>query len=612
MTGGGSIILEARDLCIAYGRAPPVIDGLDITIRQGEVVGLLGESGCGKSTAAYAMLGLARPPGRITRGRLGFEGRDLLSLPPEALRAIRGRDIGLIVQNPRAALNPMLRVGRQIGNVWRAHQGGREEAARARAIEMLRLVGINDPERRVESYAHELSGGMAQRVLIAMALSSAPKLLIADEPTSGLDVTIQAQLLDQMWQATRSTGSAVLLVTQETGIIANYCDRVLVMHGGRIVEDIATRRFFAAPSHPASRAILAVTEAEERHLPMAAAAGAGAGTPLLEVEALSRFFALRNTTKRVQAVSAVSFTIGTGETLGLVGESGSGKTTVGRCLLRLLEPSGGRIVYRGTPISQLSKRDLRKFRAKLQIVLQDPYDSLDPRWTVGRSLREPLDAHTRLSAREKQRRVEHLLRLVDLTPETGAQRPRNLGSGVLQRINIARALANDPEFLVLDEPTAVLAPSARIGLVRLLRRLQRELDLSYLFISHDLTTVSQVCHSVAVMYLSQVVEVGDTEAIFTNPRHPYTKALIASHLAPDPDHRRVDRPERETLSGEIPSPIDLPVGCYLFSRCPHGVERCAQEPQELLPDGAGRWTRCWRARCGELEPAALEGVMHGA
>ena len=602
------VILEARDIAVAYGHAAPVVNGLDLVIRQGEVVGLLGESGCGKSTAAYAMLGLARPPGVITRGSVSFEGQNLLTMPPERLRAIRGRDIGLIVQNPRSALNPMLRVGRQIANVWRSHQKGDESAARARAVEMLRLVGINDPERRVESYAHELSGGMAQRVLIAIALSSAPKLLVADEPTSGLDVTIQAQLLDQMWRATRTTGSAVLLVTQETGIIANYCDRVLVMYGGRIVETIPTRTFFAAPTHPASRAILKMSEAEEQHQ---AALPSGTETPLLEVDSLSRFFEIRNTTKRVQAVSKVSFTIGVGQTLGLVGESGSGKTTVGRCLLRLLEPSDGRIAYRGTPINTLTKRDMRKFRAKLQIVLQDPYDSLDLRWTVGRSLREPLDQHTRFSLREKRRHVERLLRLVDLSPDTASQKPRNLGSGVLQRINIARALANDPEFLVLDEPTSVLAPSARIGLVRLLRKLQKELGLSYLFISHDLTTVSQVCHRVAVMYLSQVVEIGNTEEIFKAPRHPYTKALIASHLAPDPHNRRVDRAKNEALAGEIPSPIDLPLGCYLFSRCPHAVERCAQEPQELLPDSAGRWTRCWRARAGELEPVAKE-LAHGA
>jgi len=605
-----SLILDAADLTVAYGGARPIVDGLNMTIRQGEVVGLLGESGCGKSTAAYALLGLARPPGRIVRGAVHFEGADLLKLPPEPLRRIRGRDIGLIVQNPRAALNPMLRVGRQIGAVWRAHQAGDAKAARARAVEMLRLVGINDPERRADSFAHELSGGMAQRVLIAIALSSAPRLLIADEPTSGLDVTIQAQLLDQMWQATRRSGSAVLLVTQETGIIANYCDRVLVMHGGRIVEDLSTRAFFRAPTHAASRAILAVAEQEEPEA--AAPVWRGAPARLLEMVALSRFFAVRNSTKRVQAVSNVSLTIHAGETLGLVGESGSGKTTVGRCLLRLLDPSEGRILYRGTPIDRVSPRDMRRFRAKLQIVLQDPYDSLDPRWTIGRSLREPLDLHAKTSGRDKQRRIETLLRLVDLPARIASRRPRDLGSGALQRINIARALASDPEFIVLDEPTSVLAPSARIGLVRLLRRLQNELGLSYLFISHDLTTVSQICHRVAVMYLSQVVEVGDTEQVFNHPRHPYTKALIASHLSPDPNNRRVDRIGREVLAGEIPSPIDLPRGCYLSSRCPHALPRCAEEPQELRQDADGRWLRCWRATAGELDASPLEAVADGA
>jgi oligopeptide/dipeptide ABC transporter ATP-binding protein len=600
------VILQAVDLTIRYGEAPPIVEGLNLHIRAGEVVGLLGESGCGKSTAAYALLGLARPPGQIVRGEVRFEGADLLTMPPETLRRIRGRDIGLIVQNPRAALNPMLRVGRQIGAVWRAHQTGNAKAARARAVEMLRLVGINDPERRVDSFAHELSGGMAQRVLIAIALSSAPRLLIADEPTSGLDVTIQAQLLDQMWQATRRSGSAVLLVTQETGIIANYCDRVLVMHGGRIVEDLATRAFFRTPTHPASRAILAVAEHEQPDI--TAATPHATGARLLEVVALSRSFAIRNSAKRVQAVSNVNFTIHAGETLGLVGESGSGKTTVGRCLLRLLDASDGRILYRGTPIDQVSRRDMRRFRAKLQIVLQDPYDSLDPRWTIGRTLREPLDLHGRGSSADKQRRIEQLLQLVDLPPRTAQRRPRDLGSGALQRINIARALASDPEFVVLDEPTSVLAPSARIGLVRLLRRLQRELGLSYLFISHDLTTVSQICHRVAVMYLSQVVEVGDTDQVFNHPRHPYTKALIASHLSPDPDNRRVDRPGREVLAGEIPSPIDLPRGCYLFSRCPHAVLRCKEEPQQLHEAEDGRWLRCWRAISGELDEPVLENA----
>jgi oligopeptide/dipeptide ABC transporter ATP-binding protein len=604
-------LLEVRNVSVAYGNGAPAVDGLNLTIRSGEVVGLLGESGCGKSTAAYALLGLVRPPGRIISGSVFFEGRDLLQMRGETLRAIRGRDIGLIVQNPRGALNPMLRVGEQIGTVWRAHQRGDARAARARAIEMLRLVGINDPERRVDSYAHELSGGMAQRVLIAIALSSTPKLLIADEPTSGLDVTIQAQFLDQMWLATRRAGSAILLVTQETGIIANYCDRVLIMQRGRVVEDLPTRAFFHAPTHPATRELLAVAEAEE-DIPPAAPLVSDDGPALIDVDAVSRFFGVRGTTKRVQAVSDVSFSIRAGETLGLVGESGSGKTTVGRCLLRLLEPSNGSIRHRGRRLDAMTRSDMRRFRAKIQIVLQDPYDSLDPRWTVRRSLREPLDLHSRESGAWKRRRIDELLRLVDLPPRAAFQRPRDMGSGALQRVSIARALASGPEFIVLDEPTSVLAPSARVGLVRLLRRLQRELGLSYLFISHDLTTVSQVCHRVAVMYLSQIVELGDTEQVFKHPRHPYTKTLLASHLFPDPDNRRVDRDRVETLAGEIPSPIDLPKGCYLFSRCAHAVPRCAEEAQELAADHDGRKLRCWRALAGELDTPSVAEAVHAA
>jgi oligopeptide/dipeptide ABC transporter ATP-binding protein len=587
-------LLEVAGLRVGYG-GRLAVDGLDLVIRAGEVVGLLGESGCGKSTAAYALLGLARPPGRILGGAVRFAGRDVLAMDEETLRRTRGRDIGLIVQNPRAALNPILRVGAQVATVWRAHNTGGARAARERAIEMLRLVGINDPERRADAFAHELSGGMAQRVLIAIALSSAPRLLIADEPTSGLDVTIQAQFLDQMWETTRRTGSAVLLVTQEPGIVANYCDRALVMRDGRIVEDVPTRRLFAAPGSAYSRELLATSERSV--MPPAP----GAGASLIEVRSLARTFAVRGTTKRVQAIQDVSFAIGRGETLGLVGESGSGKTTVGRCLLRLLEPDSGVVAYRGQSLGELARTAMRRLRGRLQIVLQDPYDSLNPRWTVGRSLREPLDLHTDLSAAAKRDRVAELLRLVDLPAETAARRPRDLGGGALQRACIARALASQPDFIVLDEPTSVLAPSVRGELVRLLRRLQQELGVSYLFISHDLTTVRDVCHRVAVMYLSQIVELGRTEQIFTAPRHPYSRALLASHLFPDPTRRRVDRPRVERLSGEIPSPIDLPVGCYLVGRCPHAVAACAERRQVLTERPDGGAVRCWRAVAGEID-----------
>jgi oligopeptide/dipeptide ABC transporter ATP-binding protein len=599
-------VLRAEDLKVTYRtRNGPVtpLDGFSLTIREREVVGLVGEAGAGKSSAALALMGIVRPPGRIERGSVMFGGRDLLRLDEDALRAIRGKEIGVIVQNPRGALNPMLRVGRQIGNVYRAHNEVSRDAAAARAVDMLRMVGINDPERRVNAYAHELSGGMAQRALIAMALSSTPRLLIADEPTSGLDVTIQAQFLDEMWHTVQRTGSAILLITKDLGIIANYCDRVVVLHDGRIVEDKPVRDFFRAPEHPYSQSLMTLQRAavarrgETMHNP---ADLSGAGT-IVTVSKLAKDFPIRGTDKVVRAVQGVDFEIRRGETLGLVGESGSGKTTVGRCLLRLEEPTGGEITFDGTTISGLSRTDLRRVRSRMQIVFQDPFDSLNPRWTVRRILREPLDLHTTLTPAEKTARSVELLGMVGLPADILDRKPQGMGAGAMQRLNIARAIATNPEFIVLDEPTSVLSPSAVSSLIALLRRLQDDLGLSYLFISHDLTTVKYLCHRVAVMYLGQIVELGTVEQVFATPRHPYARALLSSHLFPDPAERRVDREVAEALSGEIPSPVDLPKGCYLAGRCAHATPRCAAEPQSLqrLPDG--RLSRCWRVAEGELE-----------
>ncbi|MEM8742882.1 MAG: ABC transporter ATP-binding protein, partial [Pseudomonadota bacterium] len=549
-------LLTVAGLAVDYptpqGAATP-LRNVSFSIGAGEMVGLIGDAGSGKSTLALALLGLVRPPGTIAGGAVTFDGQDLLGLPEDDLRALRGRDIGVIVQNPRAALNPMLRVGRQIGTVYRAHNQASAADARNKAVEMLTRVGINDPERRVASYAHELSGGMAQRALIAIALSSAPRLLIADEPTSGLDVTIQAQVLDQMWRNVQETGAAVLLISQDLGVIANYCDRVLVLAEGRIVEDRPVPKFFAAPRHAYAKEVLAL-QREAARLPSMAVKTA----PLIEVAGLVKHFPLRGSDKVVQAVGGADLTIGRGETLGLVGESGSGKTTVGRCLMRLEALTAGEIRFDGQEIGALPLATFRRMRAKMQIVLQDPYDSLDPRWSVERILREPLDVHTSLSGAEKRARIRALMEMVGLDPGLLARRPRGLGSGTLQRVNIARALATEPDFVVLDEPTSVLAPAAVTGLIRLLRRLQAELGLSFLFISHDLTTVSHLCHRVAVMYLGQIVELGTVEQVFRSPAHPYARALLSAHLSPDPAHRRVDQPDTGALTGEIPSPVDLP------------------------------------------------------
>jgi len=601
------IILSARDLTVAFPRPKAsdveAVKGFSLEIRAGEFVGLMGEPGCGKSTAAIALMGLVKPPGRIVSGQVSFDGHDMVNLTEPELRKIRGKDMGLIVQNPRTSLHPMLKVGQQISNVYRSHNAVDKKAAWSHAVDMLRMVGINDPERRAHAYPHELSTGMTQRVLIAMALSSRPKLLIADEPTSGLDVTIEAQFLDQMWEATQATGSAVLLVTQNLGIVANYCDHVLIMKDGAIVESAPVRQFFRNPQHEYSKRVLALQRQdnnENTRIRAARSADLKPADALIEVRGLSKDFDIRGSKNKVHAADGVSFSIRPGESLGLVGESGSGKTTVGRCLLRLEAPTKGEILFHGEPLHAISDSEFRHYRAKLQVVFQDPFDSMNPRWTVGDVIGEMLDLHTKLTPPQKLARVDELLALVGIEPNLKNASPRQLSAGRQQRVAIARAIATDPEFVVLDEPTSALTPETTAEIIHLLMTLSARLGLAYLFISHDLTTVQYICHRVAVMYLGQVVEIGTKEQIFETPKHPYSKALLSAHLFPDVDNRRVDRPDRSSLKGEIPSPINLPKGCYLYGRCPSQVERCREMPQELTKFPDGREVRCWRAAEGEL------------
>lgn len=605
-------ILEVKDLSVRF----PIVEGPDVfavrdfnlTVKPGEFVGLMGEPGCGKSTAAMSFLGLVRPPGVIETGQVNFSGDDILKMDEETVRQMRGRDIGMIVQNPRYSLHPMMRVGDQIANVYRAHNDVGKREAWDHAVSMLRMVGINDPERRVKAYAHELSSGMAQRVLIAIALSSKPKLLIADEPTSGLDVTIQAQFLDQMWDSCRQTNSAVVLVTQDLGIVANYCDRVVIMHEGTIVEDADVYTFFKSPQHEYSRRILQLQrEAQEAGESVLGKIDRTA-PPILEVKDLSKLFPIRGSDSKVHAAEHVDFELRPGECLGLVGESGSGKTTIGRCVLRLVEPTQGEILFQEKNLADIRSNEFRKFRGDLQIVFQDPLDSLNPRWTVHQVLSEPLKLHTNLSPEEKEQRITELLTLVGLEPSMRFALPREMSAGRQQRASIARAIASNPDFIVLDEPTSALTPETTAEIIQLLMDLSAKLGISYLFISHDLTTVKYICHRVVVLYLGQVVEVGTKDQVFNRPRHPYSRALLSSHLFPDTANRRVDREVRETLEGEIPSPIteNLPKGCYLYGRCPAQVDKCRDLPQELTKLDDGRSVRCWRVAEGDLpdEPAA--------
>jgi oligopeptide/dipeptide ABC transporter ATP-binding protein len=606
------VVLSAKGVSVAYRRPGlrPVnaVRDFSLTIRKGEFVALMGEPGSGKSTAAMAMMGLARPPGIIVAGSIAFNGKDLLSMSAEAQRRIRGGEIGLIVQNPRLSLHPLLTVGEQICNVVHAHQPTSAKEAKTRAIEMLRLVGINDPERRFNAYAHELSTGMTQRVLIAMALSSRPGLLIADEPTSGLDVTIQTQFLDNMWRAARDTGSAVLLITQNLGIVANYCDRVVVMQHGALIEDAPVRQFFTAPAQDYSRRVLALQQGVE----LSDASGVDPlqsvadRAPLLTVVDMTKEFPVRGSSSVVHAVDRVSFTIRPGECLGLVGESGSGKTTVGRCLMRLESPQGGRITFGGDRVSDLSNAKFRPYRSKMQIVFQDPLDSMNPLWTVQQVIGELIPFRRRSDPGKWNARIAELLTLVGLSPEIAKLRPRQMSAGPQQRVAIARAIASKPDFLVLDEPTSALTPETTAEIVKLLMDLSQRLGLATLFISHDLATVKYVCHRVAVMYLGQIVEIGAKRQVFSAPAHPYTQALLKAHLFPDIASRRVDRTEMTTLQGEIPSAVDLPAGCYLYGRCPQRVAACAtmQQTLEVLRDG--RSVRCWRVSSGQLAipPAA--------
>ena len=592
-------LLSVRNLKVGYeipGGIVTPVEGVSFYLRPREVVGLVGDAGSGKSTTALALMGLARPPGKILGGQVIFDGQDLLGLADADIRKIRGKDIGLIVQNPRAALNPLLRIGPQIGHAYRAHNTATPAEVRQQAIEMLRLVGINDPERRVEAYAHELSGGMAQRALIAIALSSKPRLLIADEPTSGLDVTIQAQFLDEMWNTVQQTGSAMLLVTQELGVIANFCDRVLVLYEGRIVEDAPVTQFFSDPQHAYSQDVLRFYHERASGFPAQVDGAKG----FLQTRAMTKHFPLRGSDKVVQAVDKVSISVAKGEAVGLVGESGSGKTTVGRCLLRLTDPTSGEVILDGEDITALNAAKMRKMRSRMQIVFQDPFDSVNPRWTVADILDEPLGVLESGTKTARHQRAVDALKQVDLDVSLMKAKPRDLGASTLQRINIARALICKPDFVVLDEPTSVLAPRARNSLIALLARLQVELGISYLFISHDLTTVRYLCQRVAVMYLGQIVEEGTVEQVFTDPKHPYSRALLSAHLMPDPTHRRVDHPVPAALEGEIPSPIDVPKGCYLASRCGHVTDACNANPQTLTDLGQQRAVRCERVVRGEI------------
>jgi glutathione transport system ATP-binding protein len=573
-------LLRIAGLTVRFGDFTAV-EQLDLAVAPGETVALVGESGSGKSVTSLAVTRLLdHAGGQIADGRIEFQDRDgrlrdLASETPEAMRRLRGPEIAMIFQEPMTSLNPVLRVGEQITEAIRLHQGMDAAAAEAEARRLLEKVRIPEAARQLERYPFQMSGGMRQRVMIAMALSCRPRLLIADEPTTALDVTVQAQVLRLIRSLQAETGLGMIFITHDMGVVAEIADRVVVMRRGRVVEEGEVGRIFAAPQHPYTQRLLAAVpvlgsladQPQPTPFPMP---GAPAPQPLdtvrpeaepvLELRKLTTRFDIRRgwlgrVAGRIHAAEQVSFSIRPGETLAVVGESGCGKSTTGRSIIRLEQPQSGEIRFAGEDVTVLDRHKEARLRRGVQFIFQDPFASLDPRLTVGFSVAEPIVTHKLLQGRAVQDRVAQLLTQVGLGPEHARRYPHELSGGQRQRVCIARALASEPRLIIADEAVAALDVSIRAQVVNLMMRLQAEMGLAYLFISHDMAVVERISHRVAVMYLGQVVEIGPRQAVMNDPQHPYTKRLLAAVPVPDPARRGHDRGLDDS---EVPSPLRRP------------------------------------------------------
>ncbi|PZQ50040.1 MAG: ABC transporter ATP-binding protein [Rhodovulum sulfidophilum] len=528
MMAADTPLLDVENLSIAYGEKT-VLHGVSLTLAPDEVLGIVGETGAGKSVLARAMLDLLPGDGRVVSGSIRVAGQDLATLSEPARRVLRGGTVALIGTDAKSLLDPVRVVGAQVADVLRAHRGLGAAEAREAAIELFRKVGIVDPEKRAEAYPHQLSGGMAQRVVIAMALVAEPRVILADDATLGLDATIQVQVLDLLVARCRELGMGAVIITHDLGIVARYCDRVEIMRDGHIVETAATSDFLRAPATPYGAELLAAARA--RPAPMARVEETAAtAKPLVEVVNLVKHFKT-SSGHVVRAVDDVSFRVAPGETLALVGESGSGKTTVGQCLVRLLGSDSGAVIFRGQDVLGLPDTAFRTMRRDIQMVFQEPYVALNPRWTVERLVAEPLALDPALaSPAAKRARVREMLDLVRLPARVAAAFPHQLTAGEQKRVGMARALATRPAFVVFDEPTTALDIRVRAQIIDLVRDLQREMRLATLFITHDLNSVRSLAHNVAVMRHGKIVEMGETERIFAAPSHDYTRMLLNAEL----------------------------------------------------------------------------------
>lgn len=539
-------LLELKDLKISFTSSTGVVDavrGVNLTIYPGQSVAIVGESGSGKSTTAMAVIGLLPGTGKVTGGTILFNGEDITGLSDKEMQHYRGSDIGLVPQDPMSNLNPVWSIGTQVKESLRANNVVEGSEANKRVVELLQEAGLDDAERRAKQYPHEFSGGMRQRALIGIGLAARPKLLIADEPTSALDVTVQRRILDHLEGLTHELGTAVLFITHDLGLAAERASHLVVMHRGRVVESGPSLDILRDPQHPYTQRLVKaapslasarIQSAQEHGIEsseLLAGKAEASDEEVIRVENLTKEFDIRGekgAKKKLLAVDDVSFSLRKGTTLALVGESGSGKSTVANMVLNLLDPTSGKVFYKGTDLSTLGSRELFEMRRKLQVVFQNPYGSLDPMYSIYRCIEEPLVVHKTGNRKEREARVAELLDMVAMPRSTMRRYPNELSGGQRQRIAVARALALNPEVIVLDEAVSALDVLVQNQILQLLAGLQEELDLSYLFITHDLAVVRQTADDVAVMRQGKLVESGTVDEIFANPTESYTRDLIDS------------------------------------------------------------------------------------